>query len=210
MAVSISAMADSSFLADSASRSWLDLIVAFLNRRARFLQRGFGIRDRCARGGQRPAWHSRRLSGGQPLLGAIERCGDFRQAPFRGAAKHALLPHAFFGRALRAVAAVERVIQREAVIALRHRVARALKGLDGAFVLDGRVAVGPRRSCGVDGALRLVHLAAWRLGARERERQRSNQCDGRPGPGATRHYFEYSREESVEQRGAGRGARDKT
>ena len=128
MTVSISAIAASSFLADSASCSWLTPVIAFLNARARFLQRRFCLGDRCA--------SALRASGAAPApLSAafnccsalIERAPSLRASRRSArAAQHRLLACRFFRRALRAIAAVERIVQRQPIVALRDGVLCAL------------------------------------------------------------------------------------
>ena len=70
-----------------------------------------------------------------------------------------------FDGALRALAAVDGEAESEAIVALRDRFFGAFQGVGGGVQLGGRVLRGAGRFSGGDGALRLIHFFARRLGA---------------------------------------------
>ncbi len=119
----------------------------------------------------------------------IEQRRHFARAGvLRRCARTACWLAASFAARLRAIAAVERVVQRQAIVALRDRVLCALERLDGRLVLLCGVTIGSGGSRGVDRALGLIHFAARRRGAGQCERNtnREVQCTERdPSDDAT-------------------------
>ena len=77
------------------------------------------------------------------------------------------------------LAAVERFVERLAVVALADGILRAFERVGGGRVLGGRVAVGARGARRVDGALRLVHLFVRGIAAGDKE-DRGNDARGQP------------------------------
>jgi DNA repair protein RadC len=167
------------------------LVIAFLNARARFLQRHFRRGDGGARSRERTAWHSRALGRFQSLFGLIERRRNLAEPPFRRTAEHSLLGRGFLGCSLGPIAAVQRVVQRKPVVALRDRLLRALQRLDGGVVLFSGVAIGTRRARGIDRALRLIHFPRRRRGAANQEQTRAEKSGTRDERSTTRHQPEY-------------------
>jgi DNA repair protein RadC len=167
------------------------VVIAFLNARARFLQRYLRRLDRRASSRERAAGHSRAFGSLQSLFGAIERRRDLAEPALRRTAKNRLLGGCFLGRSLGPIAAVQRIVQREPIVALRDRLLRALQRLDGGVVLLGGVAIGTRGPCGIDRALGLIHLSRWRRGATRGEKRRAEKRETHER-NTTRHLFEYS------------------
>ncbi len=141
-----------------------------------FCREDFRLGDRGARGRERAAGHSRAFGRLQSLFGLIERRRDLAEPAFRRAAENRLLGGSFLGRALRPIAAVERVVQRQTIVALRDGVLRVLQRLDGGVVLFGGEAIGARGPRGIDRALGLIHFARRWRGATNGEKTRAEKC----------------------------------
>jgi DNA repair protein RadC len=163
-----------------------------VNFRARFLQGRGGGGDGRARSHQRSARYARRFCGSQALVGLIEHCGQLAQPALGAAAERGLLIGRPLGGALRALAGVERVVQRQAIVPLRDRLIRAFEGSDRSVVLLGRIPIGTRCASGVDGALCLIHFAGWRIAARGNEQACEQQDGSRNAPNTTQHRPEYT------------------
>jgi DNA repair protein RadC len=163
-----------------------------VNFRARFLQGRGGGGDGRARSHQRSARYARRFCGSQALVGLIEHCGQLAQPALGAAAERGLLIGRPLGGALRALAGVERVVQRQAIVPLRDRLVRAFEGSDRGVVLLGRIPIGTRCASGVDGALCLIHFAGWRIAARGNEQACEQQDGSRNAPNTTQHRPEYT------------------
>ncbi len=103
----------------------------------------------------------------QSLFRLVERRRHLPEPALGRAAEHRLLAGRFFRCSLRAVAAVERVVQRQSIVALADGVVRVLQRLDGGLVLLGRIAIGACGARGVDRTLGLIHFARRRCGARD-------------------------------------------
>ena len=77
------------------------------------------------------------------------------------------------GRGLRALAAVERVVERQAVVALRDgRRCDRFERIHGRRELDAGVPIRAGGARGIDRALGLLHLSVGRLRARDSTEQR--------------------------------------
>lgn len=155
------------------------------------MQRLLRAGDRGTRRRKRATGHPRAVCRLQLLLGPIEQRRNLGEAALRRAAKNALLARGFLRGLLRAIAAVERVIESEPVISLADGILRALQRLDRAFVLIPRVAIGARRSRGVDRTLGLIHFACGRRGATHGKRNRTEECRDRGERNTTQHHCEY-------------------
>ena len=142
-----------------------------------FCRDASAVGDRGASSRERAAGHSRAFGRLQSLFGLIERRRDLAEPAFRRTAENRLLGGGFLGRSLRPIAAVERIVQRQPIVALRDGVLRALQRLDGGVVLLGGVAIGARGSCGIDRALGLIHFPRWRRGATRGEKGRTEKCE---------------------------------
>ncbi len=103
--------------------------------------------------------------GRQPGAGHGDGGGHFGEEPFRLAADRGLLARGELGGGLRALAAFERLAEREAVVALPDGVLRALQRVDSRRVVLCGIAVGAGGAGGVDGALRLMKFLVWRIAA---------------------------------------------
>jgi len=97
-----------------------------------------------------------------------------------------------FGGALRALARVERVVQRQTIVPLRHGLVREFQGGNGGVVFLGRIPIGTRRASRVDSALRLIHFAGWRITARGNQQASEQKDNSRNAPDTTRHRLEYT------------------
>ena len=103
------------------------------------------------------------------------------------AAQDGLLTGGFLCRALRTIAAVERMIQRQPVVALCNGVVRVFEGFNRRSVLFGGVAIGagsPRR---INRTLRLIHFAGGRRSAGNQEEPRAKAGGVQPERIATEH-----------------------
>jgi DNA repair protein RadC len=156
------------------------------------LQRSFCGGDCRARVRERAAGYARALGCFQSLFRLVERRCYLTEAALGRTAEHRLLAGRFFRRSLGAVAAVERVVQRQSIIALAHGVVRILQRLDGGLVLIGRVAIGTCGACRVDRTLGLIHFAGWRCGARNEQQTRAEERGEGRERTTTQHRFEYS------------------
>ena len=125
-------------------------------------------------------------------FGSIEQRGDLAQPALGAAAQNGLLVGGFLGRSLRALAAVQRVVQRQPIVALRDGFLRLLQRLDGGLVLVGGVTIGARRPCGIDRALGLIHLSRWRRAASRAENSDKQRSAQNTAKKPTRHLIEYT------------------
>ena len=152
-------------------------VVAVVNLRARFLQGGLGGGDGRARRASAPARYARRFGGRQPLVGLIEQRGHFAEPALgsRCGAWPAGRP-LVWRRSARARGCRARGSTRGDSRAARPLRARSSARVNGGLVFLGGVPIGARRASGVDGALRLIHLAGRRSpagGQQETPAQRS-------------------------------------
>ena len=102
-----------------------------------------------------------------------DRRGRIGEEPFGVAARRRPLVGGALRRRLRALAAVERVIEREAIVALADGLLRVRERIDGALQLFGRVDGRARGSRGVDGALGLMQFLVRRFAARDDQQTRA-------------------------------------
>jgi DNA repair protein RadC len=145
-----------------------------LNARARFLQGRFCLGNRRARRCKRAARHARALGCLQPLLGLIERRGHLAEPALRRAALHGLLGGGFLRGSLCAIAAVECVVQRQPIVALRDGILRVLQRFDRRVVLFGGVAIG---ACGPRGVAQAMKREREKSSAAtETNEERRNIC----------------------------------
>lgn len=139
------------------------MVIAFQNFRARFLQRGIRGGNCRSWSCERPAWHACRVGGRKAAIGLIEHRGELAEPPLGAASERRLLIDGFLRRVLCPSAAVEGVVQCEAVVALSHRVVCLLQRFDRRVIFGRRVSIGSGGARSVDGALRLIHLpTGWR------------------------------------------------
>jgi DNA repair protein RadC len=149
------------------------------------LHRPLRGRDRFLRLGDRLARHLGRIGFLDPARGLGERSGDVGQQAFGLAAGLRAVDRRLAGRVLRALVAVERVVEREAIVALRHGFLRALERRFGGGELVGRIAFGAGSTRRFDGAVRLVEFAAGRVAApRDEHREHREHRDRTPTDGA--------------------------
>lgn len=154
------------------------------------MQRDFRVGEGAARLREGSARYPR-VFGRLQLLSRLIGCrSDLAEAAFRRTAQHGLLGGGFFRRPLRAIAAVERVVQGEPIVALRDSVLRVLQRLDGGVVLLGRITIGACGTRRVDGSLRLIHLARGRRGATRGEHTQAEHGDTHERS-PTQHQPEY-------------------
>jgi hypothetical protein len=151
-------------------------IILTSERRARFLHGLLHSRNLISRPREDVVWEPGALRGVEPSRGGCECRGDFGEEAFGAAARRGTAGRGLAGGALRTLAAVERMIEREAVVTLGGRGVRLGQGLYGRPEFSGGIALGSRGAGRIDGTLRLVHLLVWRLGTRagskgDRERQ---------------------------------------
>ena len=157
--------------------------------------------ERCARFLHTPSRHRRSTCAPRPAFGptrarsrrlsawrgescsAASASASARSASTRAAA---LLVGRLFGRGLRAFAAVERVIQRQAVVALVDGVV-VLQRVFGRGELLARVLIGAGGARGIDRALRLLHFFVGRIAARRRREHRREQSGQRATGMQTSH-----------------------
>ena len=111
------------------------------------------------------------VGGFQLSFGSIEQRRYFAESPLGCAAQHGLLAGRFLCGPLRAIAAVECIVQSQPVVALTDSVLRALECFDRSLVLIGGKTVGACGPCGVDRPLGLIHFAGGRRGARDGKRK---------------------------------------
>jgi DNA repair protein RadC len=98
----------------------------------------------------------------------------------------------FFCGALRTIAAVKRMIQRQTVIALSDGVGCVFKGFDRRSVLFSCVAIGARGPRRINRTLRLIHFASGRRSAGDKEKPRAKTGGVQPERITTQHLPEYS------------------
>ena len=155
-------------------------------RRARFLQcvlRGLdvdGQRCACSFG------HAHRLGGLEAVRGRRERGRHLRQETFCPAAGSSFPVRCVPRGGLGPLAAVERVVQRQPVIALLGGLFSPPHGVGGGLQLLGRVLLRTGGLGGVDCALRLVHFLEGRL--RTRGEQRAAKRTGRKNNAKRRRH----------------------
>ena len=85
----------------------------------------------------------------------------FAEPPLGCAAQHGLLSGRFLRRPLRAIAAVECIVQRQPIVALPDSVLRALERFDRGLVLLRGITVGACGARGVDRALGPDPFRGW-------------------------------------------------
>ncbi len=151
-------------------------IILTTERRARFLHGLLDSRNLISRPREDVVWEPGALRGVEPSRGGCERRGDFGEEAFGAALRRGTAGRGLAGGALRTLTAVERMVEREAVVTLGGRGVRLREGLHGRPEFSGGIALGSRGASRIDGTLRLVHLLVRRLGTRagskgERERQ---------------------------------------
>lgn len=146
--------------------------------------------------GERGAKVLHRLRAGARGFGGLQtlrRQGDagrgHGEQPLRLTAHGCLLARRFGGRRLGTLAAVERSIQRETVVALRDGLLGLPQRVDRRLEFVGRVLPGPGGTGCIDGPLGLVHLPVGRLRAGNRDGGEENEQDGEQ---TARHCGEYS------------------
>jgi DNA repair protein RadC len=164
-------------------------IVLTPQRRARFLHGLLDSRDLFPRPRENIVWELGRLRGFEPFRCRCQRRRDFSEQAFGAAARRRAARCGLAGGALGTLAAVERMVQRQAVITLGCRGVRLREGLHGRGEFGGGIAFGSRGARRLDRTLRLVHLLVRRLGTGARgksERERHN-------PGCTA-YGEHRRQ----------------
>ena len=123
--------------------------------------------------------HARGVGCLQLPFGSVEQCRHFAEPPLGCAAQHGLLGGRFLRGPLRAIAAVQRIVQRQPVVALTDSVLRALERLDRGLVLLGGKTIGARGARGVDRPLGLIHFAGGRRGARDGKRKGTEEYRNR-------------------------------
>ena len=130
--------------------------------------------------------------GSQAPVGLIEHGCQLAQPALGAAAERRLLIGGLLGGPLRALAGVERVVQRQTIVPLRDRLVRLFKGGDRGVVFLGRIPIGARCAGRVDGALRLIHFAGWRIAARGNQQACEQKHGSRNAPNTTQHRLEYT------------------
>lgn len=110
--------------------------------------------------------------------------GDLGEHPFGLAPDGRLLAGGELGGRLRSFAAVERLAEREAIVALCDGLFGTFQSLDGGTVVFGGIRVRAGGSRRIDGALRLMQFPARRFAA-----GRDEEGDGKAqaGGGTARH-----------------------
>ena len=108
-------------------------------------------------------------------LGAIDERGGFGERTLGVAAGLGARVDGGLGRVLGALAAVERLRQRQAIVPCGNGDVSLGQRVDGALQLVGGVLVRAGGFGSIDGALRLVHFLAGRLGAAGGEQQRDDE-----------------------------------
>ena len=101
--------------------------------------------------------------------------GDLGHRPLGLAAQAGLRIGRLAGRVLGALEAVERVVEREPIVASGHGLPRLRQRVDGRLVFGRRVLISARGTGGIDRALRLVHFLVGRFVACRGE-QRSGEA----------------------------------
>ena len=149
-------------------------VVAGLECCARFLHALAGIGNRGVGG-------SHRASAGTRILGCFYFCHGGRDRgrrrcdrSFGGDTRGGFAVGGQFGGGLRPFQAVERVVEREPVVALFDGESRVLERLVGGVEFVGGVAVGAGGPSGLDRTARLLNLSVGRIAA---ARNRCNQQD---------------------------------
>jgi DNA repair protein RadC len=155
------------------------------------LQRSFGVADGGACDDERTARHSR-FSRLELLPGLIQKSRHLNETPLCIAAQDALLAGRFLRRVLRTLAAVERVIQRQTIVALLDGCVGARKRLYSALILPSGVAIGACGSGGIDRALGLIHFPCRRRRAGHGDKKGTETCGRQPGQISARHPPEYN------------------
>jgi len=148
------------------------VVFVLVERYARILQ-GLASRIDCGAGPLNDAaGQPRNIGIAEPLTRLRKSRGCFGHRALDIAPRAGPGVHRGFRSALRLLPAVDGVTERAAVIALSDRVFGTSQGLDRGGELGWRIRLGACGFRGVDGALRLVHLFAWWLGARRGQRDR--------------------------------------
>ena len=156
------------------------------------MQRSFGVADGGACGDERTARHSRGFGRLELSPGLIEKSRHLNETPLCIAAQDALLAGRFLRRVLRTLAAVERVIQRQTIVALLDGCVGARKRLYGTLILPSGVAIGACGSGGIDRALGLIHFPCRGRRAGHSDKKGTETCGRQPGQISARHPPEYN------------------
>ena len=157
-------------------------IIIGINSLARFLHvsiRRFDVGGRLA---QQPRRDPGSLSGGYPGVCLRQQAGDLRHVALGFGAGAGLAVRRLAGGVLGVFAALERVVERQAVVALRDGVVGAFERGRSGGVFGGGVPFAPGRAGRIDCPLCLIDFFVGRIRA---SGHKTRGGDQRPPPAAT-------------------------
>ena len=140
-------------------------VVAAVEGCARFLHGFLAVGDDAARLGQRSGRRARRFGGLELRARRNESRAGVGEHALGFGPRHRFVIGGFLGGALSVLAAVERVIEGETIVALIDGLMRVFERLLCREELFVRIPVRAGRAGGVDGALRLIDLFVGRSAA---------------------------------------------
>ena len=165
---------------------------ALAERCARFLHGEIGVGDRTSGGRQHFGRGARRF-------GALELCVRVGQGTAgerecaAGVGAHlGFSCDRFLRGVLRALARVERAVEREAVVALVHGVRGVLQRRFGGAEFLAGVQIGAGAARRLDGVAGLLEFFVWGIAARHRSGHRRNDGDRLEDTTQRRHPFKYT------------------
>jgi DNA repair protein RadC len=160
--------------------------------RARFLHGEIGVGDRAASGRQYLGRGARRFGGLEFRARVVQGAGCKGQRTAGVGANRGFASHRFLLGVLRALARVERAVERESVVALVYGVRGVLqRRLGGAEFLAGvQISAGAARR--FDGAAGLLQFLIGGIAARRRSGHRRRDGDRLQDTTHRRHPFKYT------------------